>query len=782
MPVGDSIPTWKINFSQVSSLSGVDRDLSEKIYSKFIILTGKGIQANRHILLNIYKVAEITLSSFELSYNFIPDFIETVKIERKKNNLPYGTTTPIKTKNNKLLTNDENIDLGNPFIKQSQPPEKNRRNDSRTPTPDLINSKNPYKQKVEVLKNAISTKKNIIAERMEESPRQPVVRERNPITGEHGSEYNVPQPSKRRVTNPIPGVATHNIISNLDKSDHYGDGNAYGDDNTNNDYEEDLFGAQEERAAGAVARNKSGGRQKAMPRPSTPVQRPGNRPGSARSYSSNGTRPSASTLSLMHSPTSRPPTPPDRRRRPASASGLRKDKLDVLAYQKEQRDNAAKAKLSKAPPDARRVAASALMKSSDEIVKKVRDKIIERGGIHGIRSLGRLLSTMDDNGDKKLSKEELRYGLRNYGIDLTPIELEQVVIYFDRNRDGTIDFDEFLVGLRGDLSDRRKRLIRLAFDKLDADKCGEITLDEMLRAYDVSFHPDVRSGKITKAQAMKEFMAQWDRNQDGTITPEEFEEYYKDVSASIDGDDYFELMIRNAWHIAGGTGQYENTANRRVLVTRKDGSQAVMNVDEDLGLAQGDKEGLKGRLARQSGGMDVDSLDLYGGLDTTEKPKRERRERDVGGDRPPARQSREVAKAAEGGGSRRVKGNAGDLRGNKAGIAQKNSRKEAWGDAGGDLLDLGVGAADESLPEDLSELSLDDRQRKGSGRYDRKEQSGGKVKAEATVPSQDVSDKLKQLLYTPPQSLEQLAIKMQVSMVDANPRIPKAAFIQRYII
>jgi len=241
---------------------------------------------------------------------------------------------------------------------------------------------------------------------------------------------------------------------------------------------------------------------------------------------------------------------------------------------------------------------------------------------------------MDDNGDKRLSKEELRYGLRNFGVDLSPIELEQVVIYFDRNRDGTIDFDEFLVGLRGELNDRRKKLIRLAFNKLDPDKSGEISLDEMLSAYDVSYHPDVRSGKITKAQAMKEFMAQWDRNSDGTVTPAEFEEYYKDVSASIDGDDYFELMIRNAWHIAGGTGQYENTANRRVLVTRKDGSQAVMSVDEDLGLAQGDKEGLKGRLARQSGGMDVDSLDLYGGLDTTEKPKRDRRDREGGGRRP----------------------------------------------------------------------------------------------------------------------------------------------------
>jgi len=61
-------------------------------------------------------------------------------------------------------------------------------------------------------------------------------------------------------------------------------------------------------------------------------------------------------------------------------------------------------------------------------------------------------------------------------------------------------------------------------------------------------------------------MGQWDTlNKDGTVTPEEWEEYYKDVSASIDDDDYFELMIRNAWHIAGGKGQYENTTIKREL-------------------------------------------------------------------------------------------------------------------------------------------------------------------------------------------------------------------------
>ena len=75
------------------------------------------------------------------------------------------------------------------------------------------------------------------------------------------------------------------------------------------------------------------------------------------------------------------------------------------------------------------------------------------------------------------------------------------------------------------------------------------------------------------------------------------------LSASIDDDDYFELMIRNAWHISGGTGQAANSANRRVLVTRSDGTQGIEEIKNDLGLKNDDKKGMIARLKAQ--GVDV---------------------------------------------------------------------------------------------------------------------------------------------------------------------------------
>ena len=91
---------------------------------------------------------------------------------------------------------------------------------------------------------------------------------------------------------------------------------------------------------------------------------------------------------------------------------------------------------------------------------------------------------------------------------------------------------------------------------------------------------------MTEEQVLGDFLNLWDKSRDGVVTWEEFLDYYKDISVGIDRDDYFELMMRNAWHISGGEGWCANSSNKRVLVTHADGSQTVEEVKQAYQMAQ----------------------------------------------------------------------------------------------------------------------------------------------------------------------------------------------------
>lgn len=51
-------------------------------------------------------------------------------------------------------------------------------------------------------------------------------------------------------------------------------------------------------------------------------------------------------------------------------------------------------------------------------------------------------------------------------------------------------------------------------------------------------------------KALREFLNNWDvTDADGVVTASEFQEYYKDVGAGIDDDDYFVFMVKRAWRL-----------------------------------------------------------------------------------------------------------------------------------------------------------------------------------------------------------------------------------------
>jgi len=211
----------------------------------------------------------------------------------------------------------------------------------------------------------------------------------------------------------------------------------------------------------------------------------------------------------------------------------------------------------------------------NQVLQKIRDTLKARGA-NGIRGLGLVFRRMDNNGDRKMDRHEFMWGLRENGHNLSPSEFERIFKFFDKNNDGKLSYDEFLGGIRGPMNDFRKGFVQLAFNKLDKTGDGIVDVNDLVGTYDVSFHPKFKSGEMSRNEILGEFMAQWDTCvKDGKVSFEEFCGYYDDVSASIDEDDYFELMMRNAWHIAGGEGQSANTSIPRHLVTGADGKQRV---------------------------------------------------------------------------------------------------------------------------------------------------------------------------------------------------------------
>ena len=182
--------------------------------------------------------------------------------------------------------------------------------------------------------------------------------------------------------------------------------------------------------------------------------------------------------------------------------------------------------------------------------EEIKQKVVElckKRSANGLRGLRRMFSAMDRNGNKSLSPVEFKYAMRDYGLNLSEIEVTQIVKNFDTNKDGQLSFDEFLRAIRGSLNQRRLDMVHQAYRVLDKDGSGQVTIDDIRMAYDVSFHPDFQSGRKTADEVLSDFMTVWETHKrDQIVTFEEFEDYYKDLSASIDSDDYFELMIRNA--------------------------------------------------------------------------------------------------------------------------------------------------------------------------------------------------------------------------------------------
>lgn len=196
--------------------------------------------------------------------------------------------------------------------------------------------------------------------------------------------------------------------------------------------------------------------------------------------------------------------------------------------------------------------------SAEELVERLRTKLASRGA-RGIIGLSKQFRIMDDNHSMSLDKYEFNKAMQDYMLGFSEGEISRLFSFFDYDRSGLVEYDEFLRTIRGPMNPARKAIVGKAFAIMDKDNNGYLDINDIRGTYTASKHPDVISGKKTEQQVLGEFLETFETNHnlrnneapDHIVTKGEFEEYYNNVSASIDRDDYFETMMNSCWNLDG---------------------------------------------------------------------------------------------------------------------------------------------------------------------------------------------------------------------------------------
>ena len=185
--------------------------------------------------------------------------------------------------------------------------------------------------------------------------------------------------------------------------------------------------------------------------------------------------------------------------------------------------------------------------------------VLKKRGVRGIMAMRRAFMIADENDSKTLTLPEFIKFCHDYRIPISGNEIKEIFGEFDTNRNGEMNYEEFISSFVGEMCERRKRLITILFETFDKDRKGFVDLDEIRNSFSPINHPDVVSGKKTEDEILAEFLDNLQyhfsllksekEQENNQINLDEFLAFFNNISAGIEDDDYFEDVIKSGFNL-----------------------------------------------------------------------------------------------------------------------------------------------------------------------------------------------------------------------------------------
>jgi hypothetical protein len=215
-----------------------------------------------------------------------------------------------------------------------------------------------------------------------------------------------------------------------------------------------------------------------------------------------------------------------------------------------------------------------------EKISLLRDLLAKRGQ-KSIFIIQRMLYIYDQNQTGEIPLHKLCDIFEIYNINLTKEDIFEIFNIFDKEQKGIIRYNDLIQLLINNMNEKREIIIQNLFEKLHKGN-GFVLINDLKQSFNPTKHPDVINQIRNQEEVYADFLDSLqifreyngnlnnDNIKKGIMLYEDFCNFFKEISISINDDMLFEYYINNCWVSGDNTINnnnnygYENNSNVRI--------------------------------------------------------------------------------------------------------------------------------------------------------------------------------------------------------------------------